>query len=96
MDKLKRIWQFDDGKDIITSSYVVHTFSLSDVDDPDIYAGGPIFDWERSEAGQWVMKNAITKPTWYKQLDTMTYGYKFQIRADLTPEQITYFELKFK
>jgi hypothetical protein len=42
------------------------------------------------------MKNAIDTPTWYKQLDTMTYGYKFQIRADLTPEQITYFELKFK
>jgi hypothetical protein len=96
MDKLKRIWQSDDGKDIITSSYIVHTFLLSDVDDPDVYAAGPIFDWERSEAGRWIMKNAIDKPTWYKQLDTMTYGYKFQIRADLTPEQITYFELKFK
>ena len=96
MDKLKQIWQSDRGKDIITSSYVVHTFLLSDVDDPDIYAAGPIFDWERSEAGQWVMKNAIAIPKWYKHLDMLTYGYKFQIRADLTPEQITYFELKFK
>jgi len=95
MIKSKRIWPSDKG-DIITSTHIVHEFRLSDVDDPDIYAAGPIFDWERSEAGSWVMKNAYDKPSWYKQLDTMTYGYKFQIRADLTPEQITYFELKFK
>jgi hypothetical protein len=95
MVKSKRIWPSDDG-DIIILEHIVHEFKLSDVDDPDIYAAGPIFDWERSEPGQWVMKNAITKPTWYKQLDTMTYGYKYQIRADLTPEQITFFELKYK
>ena len=43
MGKLKRIWPSDNG-DIITSEYIVHEFKLSDVDDPDIYAAGPIFD----------------------------------------------------
>lgn len=95
MGKLKRIWPSDNG-DIITSEYIVHEFKLSDVDDPDIYAAGPIFDWESSDAGKWVMKNAIQKPSWHRYMDYNIYGYQYQIRADLTPEQITFFELKFK
>lgn len=95
MGKLKRIWPSDNG-DIITSEYIVHEFKLSDVDDPDIYAAGPIFDWERSDAGKWVMKNAIQKPSWHRHMDYNIYGYQYQIRADLTDEQITFFELKFK
>ena len=95
MGKSKRIWPSDKG-DIITSTHIVHEFRLSDVDDPDIYAAGSIFDWERSEAGSWVMKNAYDKPSWHRHADINTYGYKYQIRADLTDEQITFFELKFK
>jgi hypothetical protein len=95
MDKSKRIWPSDKG-DIITSTHIVHEFRLGDVDDPDIYAAGPIFDWERSEAGSWVMKNAYDKPSWHRHADINTYGYRYQIRADLTDEQITFFELKFK
>ena len=91
----KRIWQFD-RVDIITSTYVVHEFIVSDVDDPDIYAGQPIYNWEQSDAGKWVMKNAYDKPTWHRHNDYNTYGYKYQIRAHLSPEQITFFELKFK
>lgn len=91
----KRIWPSDKG-DIITSSYIVHEFRMSDVEDPDVYAGQPIYEWQQSEAGKWVMENAIQKPSWHKQFDIHSYGYQFQIRADLTPEQITFFELKYK
>jgi len=85
-----------DGKDIVTTEIVVHSFSLGDVDDPDIYAGEPIWNWQQSESGKWVMENAFEKPSWHRHIDPMTYGYKYQIRARLTPEQITFFELKFK
>ena len=85
-----------DGKDIITTEIVVHRFNVGDVDDPDIYAGGPIWDWQESEAGKWVMENAIEKPKWQRHVDIYNYGHQYQIRARLTPEQITYFELKFK
>ena len=47
---------------------VVHSFSLGDVDDPDLYAAQPLYEWEKSEAGQWVMKNAADTPTWYLSL----------------------------
>jgi len=91
----KRIWPSDKG-DIITSIYVVHEFKVNYVDDPDIYAGQPIYDWEQSDAGKWVMKNAYDKPSWHRNDDYNMYGYTYQIRAHLTAEQITFFELKFK
>lgn len=82
--------------DVITSVYVVYEFKVSDVDDPDIYAGQPIYEWQQTDAGKWVMENAIQKPSWHKHFDINSYGYRYQIRADLTPEQITFFELKYK
>jgi hypothetical protein len=95
MGKSKRIWPSDKG-DIITSTHIVHEFRLSDVDDPDLLAAEPIWNWQQSDSGKWVMENAIQKPSWHRHADISTYGYKYQIRADLTDEQITFFELKFK
>ena len=95
MELSKRIWPSDKG-DIITSNYLVHSFKMNDSEDPDIYAFEPLYNWQQTEAGKWVMDNAIDKPSWYRQVDYMTYGYLYQIRAHLTPEQITFFELKYK
>jgi hypothetical protein len=95
MIKSKRIWPSDKG-DIITSTHIVHEFSLSDVDDPDLLAAEPIWNWQQSDSGKWVMENAIQKPSWHRHIDMHTYGYRYQIRADLTAEQVTFFELKFK
>jgi hypothetical protein len=86
----------DNGKDTITTEIVVHTFNVGDVEDPDILAGEPIYDWQQTEAGKWVMENAFEKPSWHRHLDYSIYGYRYQIRARLTPEQITFFELKYK
>ena len=95
MGKSKRIWPSDKG-DIITSTHIVHEFSLSDVEDPDLLAAEPIWNWQQSDSGKWVMENAIQKPSWHRHIDIHTYGYRYQIRADLTDEQVTFFELKFK
>jgi hypothetical protein len=74
---------------------VVHKFDLSDVDDPDIYAAGPIFDWERSEAGQFVMKHAVDKPEWHRHMDPMFMGYRYVIIAELEKKKLSEFYLKF-
>jgi hypothetical protein len=68
---------------------VVHEFSLGDVEDPDLYAAQPLYDWEHSERGQWVMNNACDIPTWYRMADPTSYGYKYQIRAKLTGPALT-------
>lgn len=60
---------------------VIHEFALGDVEDPDLYAAHPLHEWEQSDFGQWVMKNAADTPTWHRIADPTTYGYKYQIRA---------------
>ena len=75
---------------------VVHTFSIGDVDDPEIYASQPIWDWQQSECGKWVMENALDAPYWCKDLDYQTYNYRYKIVAELTEQDATYFCLRWK
>jgi len=68
---------------------VVHTFIMGDVEDPDLYADPPLHEWEKSDAGQWVMTHACETPSWYRMADTISYGYKYEIRARLTGPALT-------
>ena len=77
-------------------NYIVHKFFISATEDPDLWAGFTLCKWENSEAGKWVMNNAIEKPTWHRSLSMDTYGYEYQIKAKLAPEQITYWKLKYE
>jgi hypothetical protein len=74
---------------------VVHRFFLSDVEDPDLYAAHPLYKWEKSEPGQFVMNNAIGQPEWHRQLNHMTYGYDYVILAELEMSKLSEFYLKW-
>ena len=76
-------------------SIVVHEFSMGDVEDPDLYASQPLWEFQQSEKGQWVMEHALETPIWQRQVDYMLYGYKYQIAARLTEQNITYFLLRW-
>jgi hypothetical protein len=76
-------------------SCIVHTFRLSDVDDVELYAAEPIYNWQQTEAGKWVMQNAADI-YWVKNADVTTYSYEFKIVAKLTEKNLTYFKLKFE
>jgi hypothetical protein len=84
------------GNEVITTNYLVHTIKMGDVEDPDIFVAEPIWKWQQTEAGQWIMENAIDRPSWHRHIDHTSYGHIYQIRADLTPEQLTYYKLKFE
>lgn len=75
---------------------VVHEFMMGDVEDPDLYAGEPLWKWQQSEMGQWIMEHAIETPSWYRIPDTMQYGYKYQIRAKLSGPRLTEYLLRQK
>ncbi len=75
---------------------VVHTFTMGDVDDPDLYAAEPLWKWQQSEAGQWVMVHAVETPSWYRIPDVMQYGYRFEIRAKLTGARLTEYLLRHR
>lgn len=73
---------------------VVHSFTMGDVEDPDLYAAQPMIEWEKSPAGQWVMEHAIDTPEWFRLADPVSYGYRYQIRAKLTGPALTEWLLK--
>jgi len=75
---------------------VVHSFKMGDVEDPDLYASEPLYKWEHSEAGKWVMENAIETPVWQRGADNYSYGYDYKVIAKFTPEQYTYYKLKYE
>lgn len=75
---------------------IVHSFRMSDVEDPDLWASQSLYDWEHSEEGQWVIKNSIEKPIWQKHMDHNTYGYVYTIRANFTEKNYTYWKLKYE
>jgi hypothetical protein len=78
-----------------TKTVVVHSFSMGDVEDPDLYAAEPLIKWEKSEAGQWVMDNAVETPSWHRMADPYNYGYRYQIRARLQGPALTEWLLKY-
>jgi len=87
----------DSGEEhFVTITHVVHTIRMSDVEDPDLFVAQPIYEWQQTEAGKWIMENSIPSPSWHRQMDYSTYGYTYQIRAYLTHKQLTYWKLRFE
>jgi len=75
---------------------LVHKINLGDVEDPEIYAAGPIIDWEKTEKGQWLHEHS------YQQMmfditpgSYSNYGYTVNIHAWLEPKNLTYYKLKW-
>lgn len=73
----------------------VHSFTVGDVDDPDIYAGEPLYKWQNSEQGKWIMDHAIETPVWQSVPDLALMGHRYIIRAKLRSKDLTYFLLKW-
>ena len=84
-----------DGVPVAFSDVVVHHFPMGDVEDPDLYAAEPLYQWQQSEAGAWVMEHAVEKPFWVRQPDLGSYGYRFYVVARLKEADQTYFKLKW-
>ena len=84
-----------DGVAIAYSDVVVHHFPMGDVEDPDLYAAQPLYEWQQSEAGTWVMKHAVEPPYWTRQPDMESYGYRYYVVARLKEQDQTYFKLKW-
>jgi hypothetical protein len=75
---------------------ILHEFYMADVEDPYLYAGFPISEWQATEMGQWVMANVAEEPVFHITPDPNTLGYRVVITGQLNPEAATYFTLKFK
>jgi len=87
-----------DGNIIIQEIHkvVVYKFSVGDVEDPDLYAAQPMWEWQQSDAGKFIMENAIETPEFHRHLDANTLGYKYAITAKLEKKKLSEFYLKWK
>ena len=74
---------------------VVHKFTIPDAEDPEIYVAEPIWHWQQSEAGKWVMDHAVDQPEWRRQIDPGSYSYQYVIVAKLTDRDYTFWALKW-
>ena len=75
---------------------LVHTFRMGDNDDPEIYAAQPIWEWQQTEHGKYVMEHSNPRPMWLHNYDYTYYGNVYIIKAYFTPEQLTYYKLRFE
>jgi hypothetical protein len=94
MDRVRKRIKEDGSVDEI-HKIVVHTFRVGDSEDPDLYAAEPMLNWQNGEAGRFVMKHAVEKPIWHRELDFETYGYRYAIVAELPGPRATEYYLKW-
>jgi hypothetical protein len=86
-----------DGQELVQEIHkvVVHRFNISDVDDPEIYAAEPIWRWEKSDPGKFVMENAVEIPVFHKTVNSSTYGYEDATTAELAAKKLSEFYLRW-
>ena len=75
---------------------MVYEFTMGDVEDPDLYAAEPLYKWQQSEPGQWVMEHAVETPFWHRTIDPNSFGYKYCVVARLQESDQTYWTLKWQ
>ena len=74
---------------------IVHRFRMGDVEDPDLYAAQPLFEWQNSEVGKWIMEHSVETPMWHRQRDVANYGHMYAVEAWLKGSDHTFWQLKW-
>lgn len=74
----------------------VHEFTMAYNEDPEIYVAEPIFLWQQTEKGRWVMENSRDKPVYNISPASRGHvGYRVTIDSDLAEDMATYFYLRW-
>lgn len=94
MDSEKKPQKYQVHADEVYERRIVHRFTMSDVDDVEVYVAHPIWEWQQTEHGVWVMKNS-KDPQYHINADPVTYGYQVTITAHITPKRWTEYCLRF-
>ena len=75
---------------------LVHTIKMSDVEDPDLMVAEPIYQWQQTDAGKWVMEKSDPAPKWVRGNNPETYFHVYKIYGYFTPEEACFWRLKFE
>ena len=83
-----------DGRPVRFRDVCVHEIRMGDVEDPDIMVAQPIWEWQQTPAGKFVMEHAEDPPYWHRTIDHTSYGHKYLIVARLSEQNETFWRLK--
>lgn len=67
---------------------------MGDVDDVEIYAAQPLWEWQQTEQGQWVMEHCAD-PVYNIQPDGATWGHRVIVSGILEEKHAVFYELKW-
>lgn len=93
--KKSRRTKIINGAAVTFSDMVVYRFRMGDVEDPVLYAAAPIWEWQQTDAGKFVMEHAVEPPWWVRTVDHATYGFEFAIMARMRESDQTFYKLKY-
>ena len=85
--------RYEDDREI--HEVIVHRINMGDVEDPDLMIAEPIWKWQQTPAGKFVMDNAVIKPMWRRALNPLTWGHTYIIIAELEAKKLTEFYLRW-
>jgi hypothetical protein len=71
----------------------VHEIRMGDVDDPDLWVASPIYEWQQTEPGKFIMEHAVEQPYWISQMEPGSYSYVYKIMARLSEQNETFWRL---
>lgn len=71
-----------------------HTFTMGDVDDVDIYVAQPLYEWQQTEHGKWVMEHC-KDPQYTIGPDGANWGHRVRVYGVLEDIKATEYYLKW-
>ena len=74
---------------------LLHEFKMGDVEDPEIYAAQPLWEWQNTEFGQWCMANCKTPPVFHINRDVHNYGFLITVTGELEEKDYVFWKLKY-
>ena len=69
---------------------------MGDVEDPDLMIADPIYKWQQTDEGKYIMENSDPTAKWVRDNSPDYMGHKYTIKGYLTDKQVTYFKLKYQ
>jgi len=71
-----------------------HSFGMGDVEDPELYAAEPLYQFMQTEQGQWIKANC-SDPKYIIRPDANTIGQRVIIYGELEDRLATEYLLKW-
>jgi len=67
---------------------------MGDVEDPELYAAQPLYEWQQTEQGQWVMQNC-SDPQYIVRPDAHNWGHRIIVYGEVEDKLATEYLLRW-